>query len=38
MADIKEDDAKIVEFEPIPETAPAPSPTPAPAPSEPVPA
>lgn len=38
MADIGEENPKIVEFEPIPETAPAPSPTPAPAPSEPVPA
>jgi len=34
VADIQEDDAKIVEFEPIPET----TPTPAPAPAEPVPA
>ncbi len=39
MADIGEENPKIVEFEPIPETAPAPSPsTPAPAPAEPVPA
>jgi hypothetical protein len=35
MADIQEDDAKIVEFEPIPETAPAPAPAPT---EEPVPA
>jgi hypothetical protein len=34
MADIQEDDAKIVEFEPIPETAPVP----VPAPAEPTPA
>jgi hypothetical protein len=34
MADIGEENPKIVEFEPIPETAPAPveTPTPAPAP------
>lgn len=37
MADIGEDDAKVIEFEPIPESVPQPS-TPAPAPSEPVPA
>lgn len=36
MADIGEENPKIVEFEPIPETAPVP--TPAPAPAEPVPA
>lgn len=35
MADIQEDDAKIVEFEPIPETTPAPAPEPA---KEPTPA
>ncbi len=34
MADIGEDDAKVIEFEPIPETAPVPEP----APTEPVPA
>lgn len=34
MAEIHEDDAKEVEFEPIPETVPVP----APAPAEPVPA
>lgn len=34
MADIGEDDAKVIEFEPIPETAPVPVPVP----SEPVPA
>lgn len=34
MADIKEDDAKVVEFEPLPETAPVETPAPA----EPVPA
>lgn len=38
MADIGEENPKVVEFEPIPETAPAPSPTPAPVPAEPVPA
>jgi hypothetical protein len=38
MADIKEDDAKIVEFEPIPETAPAPAPAPAEPAKEPTPA
>lgn len=39
MADIGEENPKIVEFEPIPETAPAPAPSaPAPAPAEPVPA
>jgi hypothetical protein len=31
MADIGEQNPKIVEFEPIPETAPAPAPTPEPA-------
>lgn len=36
MADIGEDGAKIIEFEPVPEAAPVPTPTPAPA--EPVPA
>jgi hypothetical protein len=39
MADIGEENPKIVEFEPIPETAPVTEPsTPAPAPAEPVPA
>lgn len=33
MADIQEDDAKIIEFEPIPETAPAPAPVPEPTPA-----
>lgn len=37
MADIQEDDAKVVEFEPIPETAPVTEPAPS-APAEPVPA
>lgn len=36
MADLQEDDAKVVEFEPIPESAPVESPAEAPA--EPVPA
>jgi hypothetical protein len=36
MADIGEENPRIVEFEPIPETAPVPEPVPAPA--EPVPA
>ncbi len=39
MADIGEENPKVVEFEPMPETAPAPEPSvPAPAPAEPVPA
>lgn len=38
MADIGEENPKIVEFEPIPETAPATPSSPAPAPAEPVPA
>jgi hypothetical protein len=39
MADIGEQNPKIVEFEPIPETAPAPTPEPATAPAkEPTPA
>jgi hypothetical protein len=28
MADIKEDDAKIIEFEPLPASTPAPAPAP----------
>lgn len=38
MADIGEDDAKVVEFEPFPESAPVEPSVPVPAPSEPVPA
>lgn len=38
MADIQEDDAKVVEFEPIPESTPTPAPAPVTAPAEPVPA
>lgn len=38
MADIGEDAPKIVEFEPIPETAPAPAPAPAEPAKEPTPA
>lgn len=37
MADIGEENPRVIEFEPIPEIAPEPS-TPAPAPAEPVPA
>lgn len=38
MADIGEENPKIVEFEPIPETAPVETPSETPAPAEPVPA
>ncbi len=38
LAEIGEEDPKIVEFEPIPETAPVETPSETPAPAEPVPA
>jgi hypothetical protein len=38
MADIGEENPKVVEFEPIPETAPAPAPAPAEPAKEPTPA